>query len=443
MRVEPLLSIRNSDNSAHGFYQLGRYYQGQNRLEKAADAYRTALLQHAGYIDARSALATTYSQQGKYDEAIAEFSSILKMAPQLAHIYNNLGYTYFLQGNYVDAIAAFDKAIQLDPRNPRAYTNLGSAYEKIGNEGRARLAFAQALEVNADTDRVDNVRESEAKLVAAISVPLPAPSSGISVNLDAPAPTAGVALETAGSGVSVSIDGSAQTASPASDNASSGIGASAGGPAPAAGEAPESAQNIVADTAVGPTETPLLAEKALPAPEAQWHRLVSSPVSPSSAIDDGSMRKSSKFRFEIANGNGVSGLAKKYGTTLARTGLPTPRLTNLKPYQQRQTVIEYRAGYYDTALELSRRLRIAPSLISSNALRAITDVRLVLGKDVATRQALIHSEPPAVTEAGYSGQPTASIARSTGPTGTPNNPYPHGAGTIDRPLPSGYSVEPT
>ena len=100
MRIEPVLSIRNSDSTARGFYQLGRYYQGQNRLDLAADAYRKALELHAAFVDARSALGTIYAAQGKYDEAIVEFTAALKIVPELAHVYNNLGYTYVLRHDY-------------------------------------------------------------------------------------------------------------------------------------------------------------------------------------------------------------------------------------------------------------------------------------------------------------------------------------------------------
>lgn len=40
LNIKPHYSINETSNSAEAFYQLGRYYQGQQRLEQAATAYR-------------------------------------------------------------------------------------------------------------------------------------------------------------------------------------------------------------------------------------------------------------------------------------------------------------------------------------------------------------------------------------------------------------------
>ncbi len=143
-----MLRVRDAAGSARDFYQLGRYYQGQNRFAQAADAYRKALEYHKDDIEARNALATTYSAQGKLDEAIAEFEAILKVKPELAHLHNNLGYAYYLQGNVGNAVAAFETAMALEPGNPRTYNNLGLAYRKMGDSEKSRLAFARAAALN-------------------------------------------------------------------------------------------------------------------------------------------------------------------------------------------------------------------------------------------------------------------------------------------------------
>ena len=148
IKVQPVLRVRDAAGSARDFYQLGRYYQGQNRFAQAADAYRKALEYHKDDIEARNALATTYSAQGKLDEAIAEFEAILKVKPELAHLHNNLGYAYYLQGNFGNAVAAFETARALEPGNPRTYNNLGLAYRKMGDSEKSRLAFARAAALN-------------------------------------------------------------------------------------------------------------------------------------------------------------------------------------------------------------------------------------------------------------------------------------------------------
>jgi tetratricopeptide (TPR) repeat protein len=339
LRVEPVLSIRDSSGpSARKHSQLGRYYQGQNRLEQAAQSYRKALEADIRYVDARSALGAVYASQGKFDEAISEFEAALKMAPELASLYNNLGYAHFLQGKHPDAIDAFGKATRLEPNNPRTLNNLGAAYARAGETGKSNAAFARARELSARgalaaAESVED-KHSLPALIAGSAVPLERIVAA-SVDLtagpgDAPA-NASVAIAEPGRHVPDAAGGQEKRSAPA-----------------------ESAQT----TASGPA-----AEEPDAAPPA---------------------RKT--FSFEIANGNGVTGMAKGVGSTLVKNGLPTPRLTNLKPYQQRQTVIEYRDGYYREALILWRKLERRPLLSNVAARRNNPDVRLILGRDTRIAQ---------------------------------------------------------
>jgi len=42
-RINPLYSVNNSSQSANSLYQLGRYYQGQQRYAQALTTYRATL----------------------------------------------------------------------------------------------------------------------------------------------------------------------------------------------------------------------------------------------------------------------------------------------------------------------------------------------------------------------------------------------------------------
>ncbi len=199
LTVQPLLRIRDSAGSARDYYQLGRFYQGQNRFAQAAEAYRKALEHHKDNIEARNALATTYSAQGKLNEAIAEFETILKVTPQLAHLHNNLGYAYYLQNNFSKAIAAFETAAALEPNNPRTHNNLGLAYRKMGDVEKARLAFARAAELNSNgamaVAPVAAIAAPAATRAAAGSIENIAPSIALkndAPGIDLPAPPASV-----------------------------------------------------------------------------------------------------------------------------------------------------------------------------------------------------------------------------------------------------------
>lgn len=363
MRIEPVLRVRNSDISAGGFYQLGRYYQNQNRYAQAAEAYRSALRHDPDHTEARSALGTIYSMQGKYAEAVAEFTAILKTSPQLAYLHNNLGYAHYLQGNYAAAVAAFEQAIVLEPQNLRALNNLGLAHHKMGNAEKSRLAFSQAAQAPAAPASfmalaTDAASAASSRAAVTESVQLPSLSAA-SVSVESSAPPVSLAV----------MPAVASTLAPADRNGSK-----------LAAAPRDSASALQSDTVL---------------------------VRLFSAAADSSPKPDLTFRLEIANGNGIAGFARKLGDQLARNGVPKPQLTNLNSYRQQRTVIQYRDGFRDEAVRLSRMLQTPPVLLSDRNLRKNIDVRLILGNNVVNKGLMVSQDRESVRLAdsgGYAAQ---------------------------------------
>ena len=55
--------------------------------------------------------------QGKYDNAIVDYSAVLKLNPKHREAYNNRGNAYKRKGKYDEAVADYSEAIKLDPAN--------------------------------------------------------------------------------------------------------------------------------------------------------------------------------------------------------------------------------------------------------------------------------------------------------------------------------------
>lgn len=96
------------------------------------------------------------------------------------------------------------------------------------------------------------------------------------------------------------------------------------------------------------------------------------------AADAGNRQAS---RVEIANGNGVAGMAKRFREALAKRGVAVTRLTNARPFGRAQTSIEFRPGFEQQARGLQTVLGGKAVLQQADKLQARTDLRLVLGKD--------------------------------------------------------------
>ena len=61
--------------------------------------------------------AVEFQEQGKLQEAIAEYGKVLELDPRFVDAYSNRGAVYTDLGEYQKAIRDYDQAIQLNPAN--------------------------------------------------------------------------------------------------------------------------------------------------------------------------------------------------------------------------------------------------------------------------------------------------------------------------------------
>jgi len=348
---------KSSGDKPEAMYQLGRYYQGQNRFDEAINAYMKALNADAGFVEARNGLGVVYSRQGKYREAIEAFQLAIEQAPKAAHLYSNMGYAYYLQGQYAQSVKALQQATALDPNNQRALNNLGQAYAKAGNTTQAAQAFSEAISV-------DNASQSAANQSAANNSAAEAAVSAQS----APPTVTNIA------------------AAPATDTH-------------AAATPPQDAQVLAIPKDRGIIRTANTAPLVVPAVESRARLVPLAPhvselqLRPPSAetVQIASVEETTQdlqqLRLEVSNGNGVNGAASKVSKFLRGQGYTAARLTNKKPYRTQATQIHYRPGYEAQAMLLQSKLLDAPKLVERNDIRANVSVRVVLGKDMVTQLA--------------------------------------------------------
>jgi len=100
----------------------------------------------------------------------------------------------------------------------------------------------------------------------------------------------------------------------------------------------------------------------------------------------------SPIRLEVANGNGVGGLARQTSAYLKGIGYGPVRLTNQKPFTLGRTEIQFRPGFQQQAQRLQAALAGKGVLAPSGLLRQDIQVRVVLGKDLRTAAQLAEIE---------------------------------------------------
>lgn len=381
------MSARTSNDKPESLYQIGRYYQGQNRYDMALAAYQKALAADDGFVEARNGMGVVYSRQGKYREAIAAFRAAIQQAPKAAHIYSNLGYAYYLQGQYAESVAALEQATTLDPANQRALNNLGLAYAKIGNQGESMQAFSQATTVSSavssalpsEAVTVPNAQDTQAMVSSSVTnVPVTASNTAAKPAQDVYQPDIKTPITKP-----ARINPDAEMLALPKDR---------GVIRPASTSTFSVVESRVKLVEVSPNTYEIRERsfKAKPLPAEILHIAEMPAVMP--AIAD--TQSINKARLEVSNGNGVTGMAGKVGQFLKNQGYQAVRLTNQKPFQVRMTQIQYREGYQAQAqlLKISLPESSSPTLVQRNDLRADIGVRLVLGKDVAARVASFDSK---------------------------------------------------
>jgi hypothetical protein len=99
-------------------------------------------------------------------------------------------------------------------------------------------------------------------------------------------------------------------------------------------------------------------------------------------------------QIQIVNGNGVRGMGERVRRLLAQHGLEQAQVVNQRGHYQRSTIIEYLPGQQARAEAMLAALQGQATLLPARTLPAGLAMRLVLGRDNATRLAAALAVPP-------------------------------------------------
>lgn len=361
--IKPAFNVRHSTETPDAYYQLGRYYQGQNRYEQALAAYQKALAIDGTFAEARNGVGVIYAMQGRQQEALEQFRLAVNQAPNAAHIHNNLGYALYLSGSYAEAANALERAVVLEPSNQAAHTNLALALGKAGDRGKAVQVMAQAARPQS-VENVPPVTQGAQLIRTGTPTPVPAPAIA-TMAIPSPALQQALALPKDW-GV---ITQAARKPVPQVESRIQAVQVE-----PNVYELRERAEVQVV-SAARPHQQASVQPKERDRVAAQAAQPVSRVVEAAPAARP--------YRIEVSNGNGVTGMARKVAGFLDGEGYSRARLTNQKPFHVTSSQVLYRSGYREQAQSLVSTLPGKPGIAQADNLRGDITIRVVLGKDVA------------------------------------------------------------
>ena len=84
-----------------------------------------------------------------WDEAIADYTGVIRLDPKNADAYAGRGYAHAMKGDQGKAIADYNEAIRLNPKFADAYYDRGSAYVEKRGAGKALADYTEAIRLDA------------------------------------------------------------------------------------------------------------------------------------------------------------------------------------------------------------------------------------------------------------------------------------------------------
>jgi superkiller protein 3 len=145
------LDLQAGSDEAVQRNNLGASLLQQGKLEEAIAEFRKAVELDPKYVAAHLNLAYAYDRKGQGEEAIAQYRRLIELDPGSHFAHNNMGVLYDKKGLYTEAIREFEQVLQIDPSNETALKNLENARRSKGIVHEREERFAQATkEVEAD-----------------------------------------------------------------------------------------------------------------------------------------------------------------------------------------------------------------------------------------------------------------------------------------------------
>jgi tetratricopeptide (TPR) repeat protein len=129
---------------------LGDVLHEEGRMDEAIAQYQEAMQIDPDYADANLNFGNILLEKGRLDEAIVHFQKALQNRPDFVNAYNSLGNALHQEGRMDEAIAQYQKALQINPDFTDAHHNLAIVLQQKGRVDEAIAQYQEALLINPD-----------------------------------------------------------------------------------------------------------------------------------------------------------------------------------------------------------------------------------------------------------------------------------------------------
>lgn len=140
------------NNRGVALYQDGRYTE-------AIIDYSNILVQiDTAYTDAIRNRANAYLADGRYDKALSDLARLEKIYPDSAYVHFTKGIALHESGEFAKAIEAFELSMEKDPNDAEALVNAANSYFMLKQIEKAEELLNQAEGLDATEPNIYNTR---------------------------------------------------------------------------------------------------------------------------------------------------------------------------------------------------------------------------------------------------------------------------------------------
>jgi tetratricopeptide (TPR) repeat protein len=143
-----------SPNNALLHFVLGTVMREEGRFDEALDEFTESSRLMPGFPETHSQLSYLFYRTDDADDALAEARTALSIDPANAEAYRYLGLALYADGHYDDALHVFEEALAREPEasvvNADVYFDIGITHRDQGDLRRAAIAYHHALSLRPD-----------------------------------------------------------------------------------------------------------------------------------------------------------------------------------------------------------------------------------------------------------------------------------------------------
>ena len=131
-----------------GYNNLGRIRFQEGKIDEAIADYQRCLAINPSYALAHFNLGLALSQKDQSDAALDEFRKALELYPGFVDAHYNYGIGLFQKGRMDEAMVEFQKVLELNPKHIYAHNNLGLSLFEKGQVDDAMAQYREALQID-------------------------------------------------------------------------------------------------------------------------------------------------------------------------------------------------------------------------------------------------------------------------------------------------------